>query len=231
MTPVRVACLVSGGKDSILAANVAHHWGWTIAAFVTLRPEHPNPELFHHPNTEWVRLQAEAAGVPWRSRELPSGADEAEALGTALRGLAADGIVSGALASEFQRTRFERVCHGLGLRSFAPLWHHDPAQHLRDLLATRIRARIVHVAAEGLDRSWLGRELDLAAAEQLSRVAARSRLNVAGEGGEYETFVTDAPLFRSRIEIEAASTRWRRDEGTWTIQKARLAAKSPTEGP
>lgn len=225
MSRVRVACLVSGGKDSLLAATVAWQWGWQVSAFVTLEPDEPNPHLFHHPNTSWVRLQAEAAGVSWRPRRVKAGEDESEALSAALKGVRAEAIVSGALASEFQRTRFERVCHGLGLKSFAPLWHHEPRRHLRDLVAAGIRCRFVHVAAEGLDASWLGRELDEAATQDLLRVAQASRLHVAGEGGEYETFTTDAPMFRRRIEIEAAETQWRRDEGTWRILKARLAPK------
>lgn len=229
-----MACLVSGGKDSIAAACVVWQWGWRIDSFVTVLPEERNPELFHHPNARWVRLQAEAAGVPWRAHELPQGADESAGLEAALRGLSVDGIVSGALASEYQRTRFERVCHGLGLRTFAPLWHHEPHQHLQNVRSLGIRARLAHVAAEGLGREWLGRELDEAAIAVLARVSLRSRLNVAGEGGEYETFVTDAPLFRQSIRVTASRVDWRRDEGTWVIDGAELAprpAGSPSVSP
>src|SRR5687767_5084439 len=103
---MRVACLVSGGKDSIFAAQVAANWGWEIDSFLTILPHEENPMLFHRPNVEWVRLQAEAAGVPWRTENGVEGEDESVALERLLSTLKVDGITAGALASEYQRTRF-----------------------------------------------------------------------------------------------------------------------------
>lgn len=222
---MRIACLVSGGKDSILAAMVARERGWDVEEFVTVIPEDSAPTLFHHPNASWVRLQAQAAGVRWRPIPMAHGADEEATLEAGLRGIPVEGIVAGALASEYQRTRFERVCHRLGLRSFAPLWHHAPSAHIRDVVGSGIEAWFSHVAANGLGPEWLGRRLDAAAIADLEQAAVRSRIHVAGEGGEYETFVTDAPLFGQRIVVDEASAAWRRDEGTWTVARAHLAAK------
>lgn len=219
---MRVLSLVSGGKDSVYASWVAQQWGWDVAAYVTFLPEATTPMLFHRPNAKWVELQARAAGIPWRGVPLPRRDDEEAVLRKALQGLKVDGITTGALASEFQRTRFERACHAAGLKTFSPLWRHEPSQHLHDLLGSGIRAIFVHVAANGLGREWLGRTLDDAAVGDLERVAQKHRINVAGEGGEYETFVTHAPHFRSRIEIQKGSSSWARDSGTYEIQRARL---------
>ena len=55
------------------------------------------------------------------------------------------------------------------------------------------------VAAQGLDRSWVGREISHADIDVLS---TKLGLNVAGEGGEYESLVLDGPNFRQRVVLE-----------------------------
>src|SRR5919106_6640200 len=131
---MRVACLVSGGKDSILAAQVVRDAGWELDSFVTLLPDADAPLLFHRPNAKWVELQAEATGVPWLTERVADDADELPALDRVFSRLKnVDGVVSGALASEYQRTRFEAVAHKHRLKTFAPLWHHGPEQHVRDV--------------------------------------------------------------------------------------------------
>lgn len=223
---MRVACLVSGGKDSILAAQIVSDSGWELDSFLTLLPQADAPLLFHRPNARWVELQANAAGVAWLTERVEDDADELPALDRLFSRLKnIDGIVSGALASEYQRTRFERVAHKHGLKTFAPLWHHEPRQHLRDVLTCGLHVRMVHVAADGLGASWLGRDLDGAALEDLDRVATAKRIHVAGEGGEYETFVHDAPLFARPIEIQRARTEMSRDHGTYVIEEATLSSK------
>lgn len=194
---------------------------------MTIRPSPEHPYLFHRPNVQWVELQARCAGVKHVVVDAGEG-DEAEldALRKALRGLPVEGVTSGALASEYQRTRIDRVCHELGLKSFAPLWHHDPASHLRDLVHAGVDALFVHVSADGMDKDWLGRRLDGEAADELVRLHRRKGINPAGEGGEYETFVVDAPQFSHRVQIEESEGHWRRDSGTLTIRSARLAFKT-----
>ncbi len=223
---MRVACLVSGGKDSILAAQVVRDSGWELDSFLTLLPDAEAPMLFHKPNAKWVRLQAEAAGVPWLTERVADEADELPALSRLFKRVKVDGIVTGALASEYQRTRFERIAHQHGLKTFSPLWHHDPKQHVRDVQACGLKVRFVHVAADGFDQSWLGRELDEASVRDLEKLSATKRINVAGEGGEYETFTYDAPLFRSRIDIKTGHPDSGRDHGTYVIDQADLLSKA-----
>lgn len=223
---MRVACLVSGGKDSILAAQVVRDAGWELDSFLTLLPQSAAPLLFHRPNARWVELQARAAGVPWRTEVVADDEDEEPALARVLSHLNVDGVVTGALASEYQRTRFERVAHRFGLKTFAPLWHHEPLQHLRDVIACGLQVRIIHIAADGLGPSWLNRPLDASAIVDLERLARTKRLNPAGEGGEYETFVSDAPLFSSRIDVRAGHAEQGRDHGTWVIDDAVVRPKN-----
>lgn len=231
---MKVAALVSGGKDSVLALHVAQCHGWDVTHVVTVKPRAHDSWMFHVPNTDLGPLLAQAVGVPLVSVET-GGEKESEVadLERALGRLDIEGFVSGALASEYQRTRLEGVGHRLGLRSFTPLWHKRPLEVLRTVSGSGWDVRFAAVAAEGLDERWLGRRLDAAAIEELVRLQERYGVHPAGEGGEYETLVLDAPCFRKRIEVVRASNDWRRDGGSWRVEEARLVEKTPlaTTGP
>jgi diphthamide synthase (EF-2-diphthine--ammonia ligase) len=50
-------------------------------------------------------------------------------------------------------------------------------------------------------------------------------VSVVGEGGEYETLVTDAPFFKKRIKIVEAEEFWKNQNGYYGITKAELQDK------
>lgn len=221
---MKVAALVSGGKDSILALHCAQTTGWDVTHVVTVRPRAHDSWMFHVPNTDLAPLVSEAIGVPLVSVET-HGEKEREVadLEAALARLDVDGFVSGALASEYQRTRLEGIGHRLGLKSFTPLWHKSPEEILGTVATEAWDVRFAAVAAEGLGERWLGRRVTKEAVAELVELRARHGLHVGGEGGEYETLVLDAPCYQRRIEVVRASAQWRRDGGVWRVEEARLA--------
>lgn len=228
---MRVAALVSGGKDSVLALHAAQCHGWDVTHLVTVRSRATDSWMFHVPNTDLAPLLAEATGIPLVTvHTAGEKEDEVGDLERALAGLPLDGFVSGALASEYQRTRLEGVGHRLGLRSFTPLWHKPPEAILRTVTGPGWDVRIAAVAAEGLTERWLGRRLDPAAVEDLLALRARHGVHPGGEGGEYESLVLDAPCYRQRIEVVRATPEWRRDGGVWRVEEARLAPKTGGAG-
>ena len=81
---------------------------------------------------------------------------------------------------------------------------------------------IVAVAAEGMGKEWLGRNVDETCVDDLVELHQRHGINVAGEGGEFETLVLDSPLFKKPLIVEETKKEWRRDSGTLTVIKARL---------
>lgn len=228
---MKVAALVSGGKDSVLALHCAQTSGWDVTHLVTVRSRAEDSYMFHVPNTSLAPLVAEAVGAPLVEVETHGEKEaELEDLERALGGLDVDGFVSGALASEYQRTRLERIGHRLKLRSFTPLWHKTPEEVLATVAHPTWDVRFAAVAAEGLGERWLGRRLDPAATKELLGLRERHGLHVGGEGGEYESLVLDAPCYQKRIEVVRASADWRRDGGVWRVEEARLAPKRPYSG-
>jgi ABC transporter with metal-binding/Fe-S-binding domain ATP-binding protein len=226
---LKVAALLSGGKDSVYAAYVAMQQGWEVARFVTLVPANPSSYMFHHPNVSLARLQAKAAGIPHREVKT-AGEKEKELsdLKRALSGLGVSGVVSGAIESEYQKERVDFTCQELGLKSFAPLWR-KPQERLAFEEARELDSVIVSVSAEGLGMEWLGRKFDGECVRELAKLKGKSGISVCGEGGEFETLVLDAHFFGKRLEIVEAETEWRGTGGVLRVKEARLAGKRRAE--
>ena len=223
---MRVACLFSGGKDSTYAAYVAQQRGWEIGPLITIRPADPESMMFHVPNLHLTALQAEAMALPLLEETATPGEEgELDALRRAFDRADADGIVVGAIASDYQHSRVNRVAHALDLPVFAPLWRQDPRQLVRDYLRAGFRIAFSSVSAEGLDASWLGRTWDDATVDDLLRLQESRGVHPCGEGGEFETLVLDGPLFRKRLVVDRAEPVWEGTAGVWRVTAAHLAAK------
>jgi len=225
---VKVASLFSGGKDSTYALYVAQQRGWEVTSLVTLIPKDNESRLYHVPNIHLVPLLSDCLGIPLVQREAAGGeAGEIGALKAVLKDLPVDGLVTGAVASEYQKSRIDGVCHDLALRCFSPLWRRDQAYLLDDYLAAGLRVIIVGVAAEGLDESWLGRELDREAKKELISLHEKHGLSPCGEGGEYESLVLDGPNFRKKLAVLEAQKEWKVDSGILRVLKAEAVEKEP----
>ena len=221
---MRVAALFSGGKDSTYAAYVAVQRGWEVSRLVSILPQDPDSMLYHVPNLHVVPLQAEAMGIPLVQERAGEGEGaELDALRRALSSVDVDGVVVGAIASDYQHSRVNAVGHDLGLRVFAPLWRRDQAGLLREYLDAGIEAIVTRVSAEGLGPEWLGRRLDGRAVEELLELHERVGLSPCGEGGEFETLVLHGPMFRQRLEVVSGQASWEGSSGTFVVREARLA--------
>ena len=224
---MRVACLFSGGKDSTYATYLALQRGWEIASLLTIRPSDPESMMFHVPNLAMVPLQAEAMGLPLVEEPAEPGEEgELDALRRIFRRADADGIVVGAIASDYQHSRVNRVADEFGLRVFAPLWRQDPARLVHDYLAAGLRIVFSSVSADGFDASWLGRAWNDDAVRDLLELHRIRGIHPCGEGGEFETLVLDAPFFRKAIEVLDAVPAWRGGAGVWRVDRAQLVEKA-----
>jgi ABC transporter with metal-binding/Fe-S-binding domain ATP-binding protein len=186
--------------------------------------------MFHYPDIEWTRLQAEAVGIRQVTANA-SGVKEQElgAMKEALLGLkrtdGIDCVVTGAIQSEYQKWRIERICHELGLRSVAPLWRRDPERLLTEQVQMGFEFILTACMAMGLGSDWLGRRIDSKAIEELKGISRRYGISLVFEGGEAETYVLNAPIFKRRIRIVEAHPVWKGDSGYLDIVSASLSDK------
>jgi predicted ATP pyrophosphatase (TIGR00289 family) len=182
--------------------------------------------MFHYPNIRLVDLFAEAVEIPLvKAETLGVKEEEVEDLKRLVQKLDVEGLVSGAIASNYQKIRVEKICRQLGLRCIAPLWHADPLDILGEILDLRFEVIITGVYAYGFSRDWLGRKIDASTVETLKELNKLYGVSLVGEGGEYETLVLDAPIFRKRIAIIKAEKVWRAQSGFFLVTEARLETK------
>lgn len=227
---MKVAALFSGGKDSTYVIYQALQQGHELKFLITLAPKREDSWMFHSPCIELTKLQAEAIGVKqvWRET-IGEKEKELEDLSAAISEVAdeIDGIVSGALASEYQKKRVEDICKKFGLESIAPSWHRDPEELLKEEIRNGFKIIITQVASAGFDESWLGRELDEKLVEDLKTLNKKFGVHVGFEGGEAESLVLDCPLFKKKLMIDEFEKIWnpKISSGKIIVKSAHLETK------
>jgi diphthine-ammonia ligase len=185
-----------------------------------------------------IPLYEQALGLPLYRQEILGGAadknksyaspttaqqsqqDETESLMPLLRKVMAahpevNAVSTGAILSDYQRTRVESVAIRLGLVPLSYLWQYPflppyaETSLLDDMAAAGQDARIIKVASGGLDDGFLWE--NVASYRTKTRlVRAMERFGIIGdgaalgEGGEFETLAIDGPwpLWKNSIQIE-----------------------------
>lgn len=225
-----LASLFSGGKDSAFALYKAIKEGHEIKVIVTISSENPESYMYHVPNIGLTRLQAEAMQKPIifkttkgvKEEELD---DLKRGVEEAIQGYGIEGLVSGAIYSNYQRRRIDDICEEFGIKSLNPLWKKKPKEMLKEMVAEGFKIIISAVAAGGLGPEWLGKEIDNETINELSDLHDTCYVCTAGEGGEFETFVLDAPFFKKIIKIIDAEKVWDGQSGVYNIKDATLVEK------
>ena len=198
---MKAAVLFSGGKDSCFSLHKERN-NYEIVCLISLFPEKSDSYMFHFPNVKFIKYQAKALNLPLiiqktkaeKEKELK---DLEIAIKKAIKEYKIEALISGALASSYQKTRIDDLCKKLKIKSIAPLWHINPENYLKELIKNKFDVIITGIAADGLNESFLGRKID----EKLIQDLKKLKIHIGFEGGEAETFVLNCPLFNKRIEI------------------------------
>lgn len=221
---MKLAALISGGKDSMLALHKAFE-EHEIACIVSVIPENPHSYMFHTFNLHLLDAISTSLNLPvFKIPTKGEEEDEVEDLKRNLEILDVDGIVIGGIESEYQKKRFEKICSALRIELIAPLWKCNVLEMMEEVVS-KFETIIVSVSAMGLDERYIGRRLDKKILNELKILKEKYGLHIAGEGGEYETLVLDAPLYRKRIVIENSKKIWEGCSGYLVVKEFRLEEK------
>ena len=225
---MKVAVLFSGGKDSVRTVHWCLENGHDVKYLVTMISEKEDSWMFHTPNIDFAELSAEAIGIPIITKQT-SGVKEKELdnLSEVLKILDVDAVACGGIFSEYQKKRFEKVCENLGFELLTPFWKTNPEKFMADTIELGFDVLIMGVYSGGLDQSWLGKRLDNQSLKELKKLNEKFSISLVGEGGEYESFVIDGPIFKKRIEILKSEKIWdnKTQSGWLKIKKAKLCDK------
>ncbi|MBQ4411507.1 MAG: diphthine--ammonia ligase [Candidatus Methanomethylophilus sp.] len=219
---MRLASLYSGGKDSSFSLYVAEQSGHEVPYLVNIVPEDRASWIFHTPNLNVVPVLAEAMGKEViLGRSTGEEDSDMEGLRKALEGLDIDGVVTGAVWSDYQWDRMNLVCGDLGLKVISPMWRKDQDMLMEQIIDSGIRAVIVGCYAEGFDESWLGRPINHDTLKDLKALRSKYGISIMGEGGEYESMTLYIPGFSHGFEIAEAEKEWKRNDGTLRVKSLR----------
>lgn len=220
---MRLASLYSGGKDSAFSLYLAEQMGHSVPYIVNIVPGKEGSWIFHVPNQNAVPYLTEAMGKELVTVETEgSEDDDMKALRTSLEGLDVEGVVTGAVWSDYQWERINQVCGDLGLIVLSPLWRKDQDIVLNEMIDSGIKAMIVGVYAEGLSEEWLGRIIDKDTVNELRALRSKYGISVIGEGGEYETLTIDSPLHSAPLVMDSFEKEWRNMAGTMSVTSMHL---------
>jgi diphthine-ammonia ligase len=227
MEKLRIGALVSSGKDSVYAMSLVME-RHNVCCMMTIKSKNPDSFMFQSQSVDMSRLQSESLGIPLIEDET-NGVKEEELedlrriLIKAKEEYHIEGIVTGALYSSYQKDRIVTLCNELGLKALSPLWHMDQEQELRDIIRKGFKFIMVKVAADGLSKDWLGKEITNKDVDKLVALNEKIGINVAFEGGEAETVMIDGPIFKKKIVVEEAEIVMENEFlGVYNILKARL---------
>lgn len=216
---MKFVALVSGGKDSCF--NILHCLanGHELVCLANLYPPPSSSsdemDSFMYQTVGYQALQyyAECIGKPIYRQTISGTAankkleyaetahDETEDLYQLLVKIIkahpeVEAVSVGAILSNYQRTRVEDICNRLGLTCLSYLWERDQDELMQEMCESGLKAILIKVAAIGLKDKHLGLELPQAY-PVLKQLHDRFGVNICGEGGEFETFVLDAPFFKN----------------------------------
>eukprot|EP01134_Creolimax_fragrantissima_P002316 CFRG2316T1 len=223
---MKVIGLISGGKDSCFNLIECVRNGHEVVALANLRPatssgkDELDSYMFQTIGHEAIEAIAMAMELPLFRRDLqglplstdmhysstPTPQDEVEDLYKLLLDVKTSmpevqAVSVGAILSSYQRIRVESVCARLGLTSLAFMWEREQHELLAEIIDSGVEAVLVKIAACGLQHCHLGQSLR-EMHSTLTKLNTQFELNVCGEGGEYETFTLDMPLYKKRIHVD-----------------------------
>ena len=195
----------SSGKDSAFALWEAQRAGLLdVACVLTTVNEAYSRVAMHGVRDALLDLQVAALGLPCLKVSIPSPCPNevyAARMREATARLKQDGIthmVFGDLFLEDIRAyRAERLREA-GMTGVYPLWARDTKALARDMIASGLVAYLTCIDPRRLDRSFAGRRFDAGLLADLPE-----GVDPCGENGEFHTVVTDGPMFRAPITVQA----------------------------
>jgi ABC transporter with metal-binding/Fe-S-binding domain ATP-binding protein len=219
---MKLASLFSGGKDSVYSSYIAKKQGHEIVCLITIFSKNKESYMFHTPSIEKTKHQASSMNIPLMISKTKGEKEEElkdleEAIKKAIKKYKIEGIITGAIQSVYQSSRIQKICDKLNIKCVNPLWHTDELNYLNDLIKNKFKVILTGAFAYPLNQSWLGREINKDFIKEIIKLNEKYKISMIGEGGEYETFVLDCPLFTKPLNIsnykdfKEGENSWRRE--------------------
>lgn len=201
---MKVAIMYSGGKDSTFAIDYAKEKGWQIEYLLSVKPTRTDCFLFHFATVEHTPVIAKILGLKHHllTCSVADPEQEAKIVEEFVKKNPVDAVVLG--GTGLQMTQIKSIQKALmpyGIEVFAS---HAGLEHddvMREMLKKGYRFMITQIATDGLNSEWLGKELTKENMEKLFELSKKYGFHSGGEGGYYDTFTIDGPIFNKQIKV------------------------------
>ncbi len=199
-----VAIMYSGGKDSNYAVKYALDKGWNIKYLLSVKPTRTDCFLFHFATVEHTPLQAKALGLKHHliGCSVADPKQEAEIVRQfVVSNEKIDALMLG--GTGLQATQIKSLQDALRQHEIDVFAAHSGEDHfevLKGMLDDGFEIMITQVASDGLPK-WLGQTITKENLAQLEADSAKYGFHVGGEGGYYDSFIVNAPMFNQKIVI------------------------------
>ncbi|MEW6034794.1 MAG: diphthine--ammonia ligase [Chloroflexota bacterium] len=203
---MKVVSSWSGGKDSCLACYQAMQQGHEVCYLVNFRQEDGTRTMSHGLDSNLIGLQSQEAGISLLQRNTTWQTYE-EVFKNVMLEVHREGIKGGVFGDiDLQQHRdwVERVCAEVDIEPVLPLWKKERLAVLHEFIQAGFEAVVVSTRGKVMGPEWLGRNINQQFILDLMELQKTVDLDLCGEAGEYHTFVTAGPLFKSRIKITLA---------------------------
>lgn len=195
----------SGGKDSCLALQRAVQDYGKPRSLMTMLTEEGERSRSHGLKRCILQTQADLLGIPilfyntsWENYE--------ETFMNALQELRAQGIEGGVFGDiqiadnpdwASHNEWAHKVCTAASMTAHEPLWNDSEESLIASFLESGIRAKIIAVKNNCIEKSYLGEVLTA----QIMNEFIEQKAHPLGEAGEFHTLVVDSPLFTNPLNV------------------------------
>ncbi len=231
---LKLASLFSGGKDSNYSLYLASK-KYKIKCLISMISKNEESYMFQSQGNNFLKIQSELLGIPIIEYET-SGKEDIElndlekAIKLAIEKYNINGIVTGAIGSTYQASRIQKICNKLNILCFNPLWQINEEDYLNNLIKDDFKIILIAIASYPFTKELLGKEIDINLINKFKKFKEIYKTSLIGEGGEFETFVLDSPLFKKRIKIIESEIKMdSENSGKFEIKKIKLINKTKNE--
>jgi uncharacterized protein (TIGR00290 family) len=194
----------SSGKDSAWMLHVLKQDpSIEIGGLLTTMNEQFDRVAMHAVRRRLLEAQADAAGVPLRTVQLPwpcTNEQYEDRMRVAVAQAVSEGfthVAFGDLFLEAVRKYREEKLNGTGLTPLFPIWGIPTDKLATQMVESGLRSVLTCINPKHLDRSFAGRQFNRALLDDLP-----ADVDKCGERGEFHSFAWDGPMFNRPVAIE-----------------------------
>jgi uncharacterized protein (TIGR00290 family) len=196
----------SGGKDSALALlKTIEENEFEVVSLLTAINEETLKSSVHSVPLEILSRQAESIGIPLYTvllaKDLKNYDEKMRETVDYFKEQGVTHFIFGDIFLSDVKAYRESKLNPIGIEVVEPLWDKTSKVIIDDFLKSGIKTKIIVTQADKLDKTFIGKELDINFVNSLQK-----DVDVCGENGEYHTLSYAGRLFKQEVKFLISET-------------------------